>query len=63
MKDRLVFTIGFTVLTTITIRIEYLRILRDFFGMKFKIVSDIDTDTLTLSCVGIGYTNISKKAQ
>lgn len=41
--------------------IQYLRHLRDFFGTKFKIVPDRESGTITLSCLGIGATNVSKK--
>ena len=41
--------------------IQYLRHLRDFFDVIFKIKPDPETKTLVLSCLGIGYSNLSKK--
>jgi len=41
--------------------IRFLRHLRDFFGIKFKIVTDRETGLITLSCLGIGYSNYSRK--
>lgn len=42
--------------------IETLRLLRDSFGVTFKIKKDTTTDTILLSCLGIGYKNINRKA-
>lgn len=41
--------------------IQYIRHLKDFFGITFKIREDNETNTLIFSCVGIGYTNVSRK--
>lgn len=45
--------------------IQFLRDLRDFFGVVFKIEPVKDEDEMTpqvhLTCLGIGYTNISKR--
>jgi hypothetical protein len=41
-------------------RIEMLRHLRDFFGIKFKVDPDPDTKTVQLSCLGVGFINYSK---
>ena len=41
--------------------IQYLRHLRDFYGVTFKITADHETKTVELSCMGIGFTNMSKK--
>ncbi|RLN50186.1 hypothetical protein BBJ29_000479 [Phytophthora kernoviae] len=41
--------------------IECLRHLRDFFGITFKIKPDPETKTVLLSCLGIGFKNLSKK--
>jgi RNA 3'-terminal phosphate cyclase-like protein len=51
-------------------RIEFLRHLRDFFGVVFKVQSlskDEEDETMTgcdthilLSCIGVGYSNVSK---
>lgn len=42
-------------------RIQYLRHLRDFFGITFKIKPEPATKTVFLSCLGIGFKNLSKK--
>jgi RNA 3'-terminal phosphate cyclase-like protein len=41
--------------------IQYLRHLRDFFGITFKIKADTETKTIFLSCLGIGFKNLAKK--
>eukprot|EP00644_Phytophthora_capsici_P004345 jgi/Phyca11/7190/fgenesh1_pm.PHYCAscaffold_17_\ len=41
--------------------IECLRHLRDFFGITFKIKPDPETKTVLLSCLGVGFKNLSKK--
>lgn len=41
--------------------IQYIRHLKDFFGITFKIKEDENTNTLIFSCVGIGYSNVSRK--
>ncbi|RHZ06586.1 hypothetical protein DYB37_002188 [Aphanomyces astaci] len=40
---------------------QYLRHLRDFFGVTFKIKADHDSKSVLLSCLGIGFKNLSKK--
>ena len=40
--------------------IVFLRQLRDFFGVTFKIVPDPVTKTVLLSCVGSGYKNMAR---
>mmetsp|Transcript_12155 Transcript_12155/g.18355 ORF Transcript_12155/g.18355 Transcript_12155/m.18355 type:complete len:362 (+) Transcript_12155:64-1149(+) len=42
--------------------VETLRLLKDAFGVVFKIKEDPETHTLQLSCLGIGYKNMSRKA-
>lgn len=46
-------------------RIQFLRDLRDFFGVVFKIEplkeEDEVLDQVVLTCVGVGYTNISRR--
>jgi RNA 3'-terminal phosphate cyclase-like protein len=42
--------------------IEVLRLLRVAFGVVFKIREDKETNTLLLSCLGVGYKNTSRKA-
>lgn len=45
--------------------VKYLRILRQFFGVKFKIVCDTDaesqSESVLLSCQGIGFVNFARK--
>ena len=41
--------------------IVFLRHLRDFYGITFKITADETTKTVELACMGIGFTNMSKK--
>lgn len=41
--------------------IEQLRQLRMFFGVTFKIRADESSKTVLLSCLGVGYKNVSKK--
>jgi len=38
-----------------------LRHIRDFFGIKFKITPDPETDTVLLACRGVGYSNLARK--
>lgn len=45
------------------VSIEVLRLLKEAFGIVFKIRRDADTDTVLLSCNGIGYQNISRKVR
>ncbi|ETW00577.1 18S rRNA biogenesis protein RCL1 [Aphanomyces invadans] len=40
---------------------QYLRHLRDFFGVTFKIKADHESKSVLLSCLGIGFKNLSKK--
>jgi RNA 3'-terminal phosphate cyclase-like protein len=42
-------------------RIQFLRHLRDFFDITFKIKPDPETKTVYLSCLGTGFKNLSKK--
>jgi len=41
--------------------INYLRDLRDFFGVTFKITPEQETRTTFVSCLGVGFGNVSKK--
>jgi RNA 3'-terminal phosphate cyclase-like protein len=41
--------------------IQFLRDIKQAFGTVFKVVEDKQTDTLLLSCIGTGYTNVNKK--
>lgn len=45
-------------LTQQTVRL--LRLLRDVFGVVYKIKADAESKTLILSCMGIGYRNLAK---
>lgn len=48
----------------IIFRIQFLRDLRDFFGVTFKIEQikkEDETSQVRLTCLGTGYTNISKR--
>ncbi len=47
--------------TTRTISVQYLRDVKAILGVTFKITPDVETDTLLLSCLGSGYTNLNKK--
>ena len=40
---------------------QYLRHLKDFFGVMFRIVRDSEGSTLTLSCLGTGYKNTARR--
>jgi len=40
--------------------VKLLRLLRDMFGVTFKIKPDEQTKTLVLSCLGIGYANLAR---
>jgi RNA 3'-terminal phosphate cyclase-like protein len=42
-------------------RIQFLRDLKKVFGTVFKIVENKDRNTLTLTCMGVGYVNVNKK--
>ena len=50
-----------TCLSLCVFSIQFLRHLRDFFGITFKIKPDHETKTVFLSCLGIGFTNMAKK--
>jgi RNA 3'-terminal phosphate cyclase-like protein len=41
--------------------VQFLRDLKTFFGISFKIETDPDTKTILMTAVGVGYSNISKK--
>ncbi|CEG35187.1 18s rrna biogenesis protein rcl1 [Plasmopara halstedii] len=41
--------------------ISCLRLLREFFGVTFKIKPDPETKTVLLSCLGVGFKNLAKK--
>jgi len=41
--------------------IQYLRHLRDFFGITFKIKADPESKTVLLSCLGTGFKNLARK--
>ena len=42
--------------------IQYLRHIRDMLNVTFKIVPDMESKTVLLSCVGSGYRNIARKS-
>ena len=37
-----------------------LRLLRHVFGVRFKISPDRESAAVTLSCIGVGYSNIAR---
>ncbi|KAJ1912231.1 hypothetical protein H4219_005681 [Mycoemilia scoparia] len=41
--------------------IQFLRDLQEFFNVTFKIKPDDETNTLLMTCVGVGYLNVNKK--
>ena len=41
--------------------IQYLRDLRDFFGVTFKVTPEQETRTTFMSVLGVGFGNVSKK--
>lgn len=41
--------------------IQFLRHLRDFFGVVFRIQQDADSGTTLLSCLGTGFKNTSRR--
>eukprot|EP01112_Ceratiomyxa_fruticulosa_P012093 TRINITY_DN3332_c0_g2_i1.p1 TRINITY_DN3332_c0_g2~~TRINITY_DN3332_c0_g2_i1.p1 ORF type:complete len:422 (-),score=68.49 TRINITY_DN3332_c0_g2_i1:38-1120(-) len=41
--------------------IQYIRHLKDFFGVMFKITPDPETKTIVFSCLGTGFKNLSKR--
>ena len=42
--------------------IQTLRQIKDFFGVVFNLKEEPKAQTVLASCVGIGYTNVAKKA-
>jgi len=40
---------------------QYIRHLKDFFGITFKIEPDEESKTTILTCRGIGFKNLSKR--
>lgn len=40
--------------------IETLRLLKQFFGIEFKLAADQDSKTILMSCLGTGYRNMAK---
>lgn len=42
--------------------VSWLRTIRQFFGVVFKITPDYETRTLVLSCVGTGYRNMARRS-
>ena len=45
-----------------TYSIQFLRHLKDFFAVTFKVKADTDSNTILLSCLGAGLKNFSKKS-
>ena len=45
-----------------TYSIQFLRHLKDFFAVTFKVKADTETNTILLSCLGAGLKNFSKKS-
>ncbi|KAJ3104025.1 rRNA-processing endoribonuclease [Phlyctochytrium planicorne] len=43
--------------------VQYLRDIKAFLGVTFKVTPDNETRTVVLTCVGNGYVNVSKKVQ
>jgi RNA 3'-terminal phosphate cyclase-like protein len=43
--------------------VQFLRLMRDAFGITFKITPDRENQTLLMSCLGIGYVNLARSAQ
>jgi RNA 3'-terminal phosphate cyclase-like protein len=41
--------------------IEYFKLLKEFFGIIFKIEPDLENNTVICTCLGVGFKNISKK--
>lgn len=41
--------------------IEMLRNIRKFFGVTFKIEPDVESKTVMLTCLGIGFNNMSRR--
>jgi len=42
--------------------IKFLRLLKDFFGIVFKLKPDPQNSTVVASCLGLGYKNIARRA-
>jgi len=42
--------------------IETLNLLKDVFGVVFKIKEESETSSILLSCLGVGYKNMNRKA-
>jgi RNA 3'-terminal phosphate cyclase-like protein len=42
--------------------IEFLRNIRQFFGVTFKIEPDPESKTVILTCLGVGFKNFSRRA-
>lgn len=40
---------------------QFLRDLKTFFGVTFKIQTDAETKTVIMTCVGTSYINVNKK--
>lgn len=41
--------------------IEYLRNVKEFFGVTFKISSNTEEGSVTLTCQGVGFKNLAKR--
>jgi len=41
--------------------ISFLRLMREVFGITFKLAAEEDTNTVIMSCLGIGYKNIARR--
>lgn len=53
-----VSTVRFGKLSPFTI--QYLRDIKEFFGVTFKVNADTETGTTMLSALGVGYVNLVK---
>jgi RNA 3'-terminal phosphate cyclase-like protein len=42
---------------------EFLRNIREFFGVTFKIEPDPETKTVILTCVGCSFLNLARRVQ
>jgi len=42
--------------------IDFLRLLRDFFGVKMQVKTDPNTQNLVITCRGVGYSNVARRA-
>jgi RNA 3'-terminal phosphate cyclase-like protein len=54
-------TVAVARLTVLCSSAQFLRHLKEFFGVTFKIKADPDTGTVMLTCVGVGFMNFSRK--